>query len=122
MKLADFHKGQIVYIKETVWEEQPIIHKVPVVSVGRKYITVKINPLGTVRFDATNNFRENTKYTTTLSLYLSKEEIEKEIARREKERKLEDALSWPHRLVYKLSDEDLESILKICEKYNNSQL
>lgn len=118
MKLSDFYKGQTVYVKESVYrKKEPIIHQVQVCSVGRKYVTVQFNSWKRVRFDATNNFREDTEYTPNLSIYLSKEEIERETERREKERKVENAFLWQYRMVYKLSDEDLDSILKICEKY-----
>lgn len=119
MKLSDFEKGQIVYVKESVYrQKEPEIHEANVVSVGRKYVTVKTNGWREIKFDASNEFRQVTDYTPTFYLYLSKEDIYKEMERNRKERKLEEYFSYRYRVISKLSDDDLESMLAICEKYD----
>jgi hypothetical protein len=119
MKLSDFKKDQIVYVKESVYrQKEPEIHEANVISVGRKYVTVKMNGWGEIKFDASNDFRQVTDYTPTFYLYLIKEDIHKEMGRNRKERKLEEYFSWRCGMVAKLSDDDLERMLSICEKYD----
>lgn len=119
MTLSDFKKRQIVYVKESVYrQKEPEIHEANVISVGRKYVTVKMNGWREIKFDASDDFRQVTDYTPTFYLYLSKEDIHKEMERNRKERKLEEYFSWQRRMAAKLSDEDLESMLVICEKYD----
>lgn len=119
MKLSDFKKGQIVYVKESVYrQKEPEIHEANVISVGRKYVTVKMNGWREIKFDASNDFRQVTDHTPTFYLYLSKEDIHKEMERNRKKRKLEEYFTYRYRTIDKLSDEDLESMLAICEKYD----
>lgn len=119
MTLSDFKKGQIVYVKEYDFgQKEPTIHEANVVCVGRKYVTVKMNRWREIKFDASNDFRQVTDRTPTFYLYLSKEDIQKEMERKRKERKLEEYFTYRYRVIYELSDDDSEKMLAICEKYD----
>lgn len=115
MKLSDFKKGQTVYIRGGYRKSDVEIREVKVQSVGRKYVTVDY--WGGMRFDATKNFVEVTNYTPNYKLYLSREQIENEILRGEKESKVSSSFRWENRLTEKMSDEDLDKIIEIINKY-----
>ena len=74
MKLSDFQKGQTVYLYGGLRKSDIGIHETTVISVGRKYVTVKF--WGEMKFDATNNFKEVTQYTPHFTIHLTREEIE----------------------------------------------
>ena len=90
MKKEDFKVGQTVWIyligdaargKNT---DEERIEEWEVVSIGRKYLQAKKKNwnYGSVKFDITNNFRHCTNYSPDYKLYLTKEELLKELWRR----------------------------------------
>lgn len=115
MKLSDFQKGQTVYIRGGYRKSDVEIREVKVQSVGRKYVTVDY--WGGMKFDATKNFVEVKNYTPNYKLYLSREQIENEVLRGEKESKVSSSFRWENRLTEKMSDEDFDKIIEIINKY-----
>lgn len=120
MKKEDFRVGQTVYLlrindirRGSTIEER--IREAKVVSVGRKYITVDF--CGPMKFDVTNGFREVTIYSPTYNLYLSKEQIFQELHRQSMEQTVISAFGWPSGIVRKMSQEDLQTVLDIVNKY-----
>lgn len=120
MKKEDFRVGQTVYLlrindirRGSTIEER--IREAKVVSVGRKYITVDF--CWPMKFDVTNGFREVTIYSPTYKLYLSKEQILQELHRRSMEQTVISAFDWSRDIVKKMSQEDLQTVLDIVNKY-----
>lgn len=91
-----------------------------VVSVGRKYIIAR--PKGmkewwNVKFDITNNFRQDTIFTADYELYLAKEDILHDVWRENTRSYIREfATSTIESLNY-LSDEDLLTVSEIFRKY-----
>lgn len=119
MKLSDFHKGQTVYLHGGFDRHDFKIHETTVTSVGRKYVTVRY--LGGIKFDATKDFREVTQYTPHFTLHLTREEIEEQLERSKKREKVEQAFRWENRLCEKMSDDDLDKIIEIINKYQDKK-
>lgn len=115
MKLSDFQKGQTVYLYGGLRKFDIGIHETTVISVGRKYVTVKF--WGEMKFDATNNFKEVTRYSPNFTLHLTREEIEEQLERSNKMEFVEKAFRWEHRLCEKMNDDDLDKIIEIINKY-----
>ena len=120
LKKEDFHKGQTVYIlkttnrrKDSTLEEN--IHEAKVLTVGRRYITT--NWWGRMRFDSEKGFQEDTIYTPSFKLYLSKEQIFKEAERYSIENEVEKLFRWEYGTIRKMTTEDLKAILDIVNKY-----
>lgn len=126
MKKEDFHKGKTVWVyltgnaargKKTTEER---IQEWEVVSVGRKYIIAR--PKGmkewwNVKFDITNNFRQDTIFTADYELYLAKEDILHDVWRENTRSYIREfATSTIESLNY-LSDEDLLTVSEIFRKY-----
>lgn len=89
MDRSDFKKGQEVFLRiiplssasrhiDAKISENMII-PVKVKTVGKKYITVENNWGNDVKFDIEDDFKECTKYSSDYELYLSKEELLREI-------------------------------------------
>lgn len=125
MRKEDFKKGQTVWIyligngargKKTKKER---IKEYEVISIGRKYITVRPKIGGwDVKFEIENDFREVvTSGGTDHLLFLSKEDIDVMLERQEKTRFVQQAFRWENRIYSKLSDEDLDMIVDIARKY-----
>lgn len=119
MKLSDFKKWQTVYLYGGFSRHDFKIHETNVTSVGRKYVTVCY--LGGIKFDATNNFKEVTQYTPNFTLHLTREEIEQKIERSKKQDKVERSFRWEHKLCEKMSDDDLDKIIEIINKYRDGK-
>lgn len=124
MRKEEFKKGQTVWVYlvgnaargKKAKEER--IKEYEVISVGRKYITVRPKIGGwDVKFEIENDFREATSGCTDHLLFLSKEDIEVMLERQEKIRFVEQAFKWENRIYSKLSDEDLDTIVDIARKY-----
>lgn len=118
MKKEDFCKGQTVFLRENdgrlhgkTW-----IVEATVVSVGRRYVTVKVYNQN-VRFDIEDDFRQVTEYNPRYVLYLSKEMIEEEDRRREKDLRFFRLTRESGRIPFVFSEEDLDKVLSILEKY-----
>lgn len=125
MRKEDFKKGQTVWIylignaargKKTKKER---IKEYEVISIGRKYITVRPKIGGwDVKFEIENDFREVvTSGGTDHLLFLSKEDIDVMLERQEKTRFVQQAFRWENRIYSKLSDKDLDMIVDIARKY-----
>ena len=95
------------------------IKEYEVISIGRKYITVRPKIGGwDVKFEIENDFREVvTSGGTDHLLFLSKEDIDVMLERQEKTRFVQQAFRWEKRIYSKLSDEDLDMIVDIARKY-----
>ena len=121
MKKEDFKVGQTVYLLAGRYEEfdcriiERRIKEVKVVTVGRRYITTDF--CGGMRFDMTNDFSQDTPYTPTYRLYLSKEEILKEFKRKDTIREINMQITYDSRLLKRMTDDDLQTILTIIRKY-----
>lgn len=128
MKREDFKKGQTVWLLLTGWRAygrntlEDRIEEYKVVSAGSKYITVK--PKGVehkgaeVKFDVEKKFRQLTTGDPTYILFLSKDDIFKKDKRSDMERIIRKTIILDYGVTLsKMSDEDLEQIVKICEKY-----
>ena len=119
MTKEDFKVGQTVYLlqilnfRNATIEER--IKEVNVLSVGRKYITVDF--WGQMKFDLTNGFREVTRYSPSYKLYLSKEQIFQEFHRYSMEQAVNSAFEWTRSITRKMSQEDLQTVLDIVNKY-----
>lgn len=118
MKKEDFCKGQTVFLRENdgrlhgkTW-----IVKATVVSVGRRYVTVKVYNQN-VRFDIEDDFRQVTEYNPRYVLYLSKEMIEEEDRRNEKNQRFCRLIRESGRIPFVFSEEDLDKVISILEKY-----
>ena len=120
MTKEDFKVGQTAYVLQilnfrngaTVEER---IREVKVLSVGRKYITVDF--WGQMKFDVTKGFVEVTHYSPSYRLYLSKEQIFQEINRYSMEQTVNSAFEWTRSIARKMSQEDLQTVLDIVNKY-----
>ena len=74
-----FNKGQTVYLKTRVhllkcWEKEKIIEG-KIISIGPRYITVRIHVWEDVKFDITDDLREKTDTSPHYELYATKQEI-----------------------------------------------
>lgn len=124
MKKEDFKPGQTVYllpVRFTAFDylriEKQII-ECPVLSVGRKYITV-IGKFGTqIKFDIANDFREVTNYSISYRLFLSKEDIQKDFKRRKMEERISTAFHFPNHVARKMTFDELETVFNIVKKYS----
>lgn len=124
MEKKDFKPGQTVYLlpvrflgfKFDVIERK--ILESTVISVGRKYITVKLPWKVQVKFDMTEDFREATNYTATYKLFLSKEDIKNDCQRRGMEERIKTAFHFPNHLTRKMSFDDLQTVFNIVKKYS----
>lgn len=121
MKKEDFKVGQTVCLLANRYEEfdfhviEKRIKEVKVLTVGRKYITTDF--CGGMRFDITNDFRQDTPYTPTYTLYLSKVDILKEFKRKETIAEINKKIKYDNRLLKRMTDDDLQTILNIIRKY-----
>lgn len=121
MRKQDFTPGQTVYLLEQrfMGYEYRVIEKrikeTKVLSVGRKYITVEY---GKTKFDIANDFREVTSYSITLNLFLSKEDIEKKLNRRQMAQAIKNALYYNAYLSSKMTYEEVQTIYNIVKKYS----
>lgn len=121
MKKEDFKGGQTVFLLDHRWKEfeyyriERRIREVKVLTVGRRYITTDF--CGGMRFDITNEFRQDTPYTPTYSLYLSKEDILKEFKRKETIKEIQEKTKHGGGILKQMSDDDLQAILTIIRKY-----
>ena len=122
MKKEDFKKGQTVYlvpVKFMAFDylrvEKQII-ETTVLSVGRKYM--KVNYGGGICFDINNDFREVTNYSFSYRLFLSKEDIQKELQRRKMEVRLQTAFHFPAHVERKMTFEELQTVFNIVNKYS----
>lgn len=118
MKKENFCKGKTVFLRENdgrlhgkTW-----IVEATVASVGRRYVTVKVYNQN-VRFDIEDDFRQVTEYNPRYVLYLSKEMIEEEDRRRKKDLRFFRLTRESGRIPFVLSEEDLDKVLSILEKY-----
>ena len=117
MKKSDFTKGQTVWLKYVGNRRGEVeISERTVKSIGSKYITVSLNRYKDVKFEIENNFIEHTDYRIQYSLYLSREDIEKENELRER-RDYVRRVFRSEQLEFKLSEEDLNIICEIAKKY-----
>lgn len=119
MNREDFQKGQTVFIRESpaYRSGDTRIIETKVKSVGRKYVTVEYMD---TRFRIEENFRQDTIYSPRLHLYLSREEIEREIARNELERSVASVLFGNLGLLGRMSTKDLQTIFSIANKYTEA--
>lgn len=121
MQKEDFKVGQTVYLLELRFTEfdyhriERRIREVKVLCVGRKYITVDY--CGGIRFDMTNEFREVTDYSPTYSLYLSKEEIQRELKRKATINEINTKIIYNNSLLRRMTDDELQTMLTIIRKY-----
>lgn len=121
MKKEDFKVGQTVCLLSNRYSEfefhviEKRIMEVKVLTVGRKYITVDY--CGGMRFDITNDFRQDAPYTPTYTLYLSKVDILKEFKRKETIAEIHKKIKYDNRLLKRMTDDDLKTILNIIRKY-----
>lgn len=126
MKKEDFHKGQIVWVylignaARGLKTTDERIKEWEVVTVGRKYITVR--PKGGLgweqKFDIENDFRH--VYTFGCSdyeLHLTKEEIYKQVERVERIEYIERFCNWSRRNLNRMNDEDLQTVEEIFKRY-----
>ena len=122
MKKEDFKVGQTVYLLGQRFAEfdyhriERRIKEVKVLTVGRRYITTDF--CGGMRFDITNEFRQDTPYTPTYSLYLSKEDIQREFKRKEIIKEVQEKMKHCGGLLKRMTEEDLQTMLNIIRKYN----
>ena len=120
MKKEDFKPGQTVYllpVRMMKWEYLRIekqIRETKVVSVGRKYITVECS---NIKFDITNDFREVTNFCIEYKLFLSKEDIQRDIKRRKMEEQVVNALYYHRHVTGKMTFDELETVHNIVKKY-----
>ena len=123
MRKADFKKGQTVYllpIRYVGYEYHRIeglIKEAKVTTVGRQYLTAEYYGRP-IRFDIFHDFREVNNCTPNYRLYLSKEDIRKEIKRKEEKKLIYDSFKW-HGILDRMSDEDVQIILDIVRKYKH---
>lgn len=128
MKREDFKKGQTVWLLLTGWRVrkgdtiEDRIKEYKVVSVGTKYITVipkGVDDKGAeVKFEVEKKFRQLTTGDPNYILFLSKDDIFKKDKRSDMERIIRKTIILDYGVTLsKMSDEDLEQIVKICEKY-----
>ena len=118
MTKDDFKVGQTVYVlqilnfrKDLTTEER--IKEAKVLSVGRKYITVDF--WGSTKFDSTKNFKEKTQYSPSYALYLSKDQIFREL---HKEQMIKAVYSdFNFSLLREMQPEDLQVVFDIVNKY-----
>lgn len=121
MKKEDFKVGQTVYLLDHRWKEfeyhiiERRIKEVKVLTVGRRYITTDF--CGGMRFDITNEFRQDTQYTPTYSLYLSKEDIQREFKKKKAIKEIQEKITYGGGLLKRMTEEDLKTILTIIRKY-----
>lgn len=121
MKKEDFKPGQTVYlipVRMMKWDYLRIekqIRETKVVSVGRKYITVEY---ANIKFDIANDFREVTQYAIEYKLYLSKEDIQKDLKRRQMEERISTAFHFPNHVARKMTFDELETVFNIVKKYS----
>ena len=122
MKKEDFKVGQTVYLLAIEYERfeyrviERRIKEVTVLTVGKKYITVKFGG-GGMRFDMTNEFREVTDYSPTYRLYLSKGDIQREFNRKETIKEIHEKIKYGGGLLKRMTEEDIQTILTIIRKY-----
>lgn len=120
MKKEDFKPGQTVYlipVRMMNWEYLRIekqIRETKVVSIGRKYITVEYS---NIKFDITNGFREVTNFAIAYKLYLSKEDIQRDLKRRKMEEQIVNALYYHRHVTGKMTFDELETVHNIVKKY-----
>lgn len=123
MNREDFKVDQTVYILlignaavRKTDEERVIEGKV--VSVGRKYLTVKAD-YREIKFDITDDFEEKSSYGgRDYELHLSEEEIFYKLRKNEMVEYIKDvAVEWGNKTLKKLSDEELSTIYNILKKY-----
>lgn len=121
MKKEDFKVGQTVYLLACRYVEfdylriERRIKEVKVLTVGRRYITIDF--AAGMRFDMYNDFREDTPYTPTYKLYLSKEDILKDSKRKANIKEISTKITYDNRLLKRMTEEDLQTILTIIRKY-----
>lgn len=121
MKKEDFKPGQTVYllpVKFMAYDylrvEKRII-ETTVLSVGRKYITVKY--CGGIRFDINNDFREVTNYSIDYKLFLSKEDIKEDFKRKQMEERISTAFHFPNNITRKMTFDELQTVFGIVKKH-----
>ena len=107
----------LLRISERKRNPEDNIIEAKVLSVGRKYLTVM--HLGEIKFDMKKDFRQVTVYAPEYRLYLTKEEVLKEIDRDKKRKEITQECSWRGNVVEKMTDEELETIYKIVRKYKS---
>lgn len=121
MKKEDFKVGQTVYLLAIEYERfefhriERRIKEVTVRTIGKKYITVSFG--SGMRFDMTNDFREDTAYSPTYRLYLSVEDIQKAFKRKETIQEIREKVRFGGGIFERMTDDDLQDILKIIRKY-----
>lgn len=129
MRKEDFYKGQTVWVyltgnaargKKTTEER---IQEWEVISVGRKYITAR--PKGRIgaycdeKFEIENNFHHVYTYgSANYVLYLSKEDILKDVWRSQIREYIRRCARWESPITGMMSDEDLQTVLEIFRKYD----
>ena len=120
MKKEDFTAGQTVYLMDRRFLEfdyrriEGRIREVKVLTVGRKYITTDF--LGGMRFDITNEFRQDTPYSPTYNLYLSREDILNEFKRKETMKEIQENIRHGG-VLKRMTYDDLQAIMNIIRKY-----
>ena len=123
MRKADFKKGQTVYLLPVRFvgyeyhRIEGLIREATVLTVGRQYLTVEYHGRP-IRFDIFHDFREVNGFTPNYLLYLSKEDIRKEIKRKEEKKFICDSFKW-RGILDRMSDEDVQTILDIVRKYKH---
>ena len=123
MRKADFKKGQTVYLLPLRFAGyeyhriEGLIKEAKVLTVGYQYLTVELHGRQ-IRFHMTGNFNEVNNYSPTYRLYLSKEDIRKEIKRKEDKKLICTSFKWMG-ILDRMEDDDLQTILDIINKYKH---
>lgn len=131
MTLKDFKVGQEVYLLvrpssnagRKIAEGSPItayIQKAYVVTVGRRYITLTRNPPygRQQKFDAINNFKEVTEYSSDYEgLFLNAEDIYNYLNKEKVWDEIRTLICNCYKSPSELSLTDVQEIRKILSKY-----
>lgn len=123
MRKADFKKGQTVYLLPLRFAGyeyhriEGLIKEAKVETVGRQYLTVEYYGRP-IRFDLFRDFIEVTNCSPNYRLYLSKEDIRKEIERKAEKKLICDSFKWTG-ILDRMSDEDVQTIVDIVHKYKH---
>lgn len=121
MKKNDFQIGQKVFLRNIEMRRgQKLIVECSVKAIGRRYITVASH-LGEKKFDMSENFKEVTIYSPSWALYLSEEEIKKDIKRQESKKEVAVAFRWDSKIWRKLTEQDLMKIPDIVHKHETEK-
>lgn len=124
MKKEDFTKGQKVYlylvgnsVRYAKTKEDRIV-EAEVISVGRKYITVRRMHYD-IRFDINNNFRHVYEYGgADYILFLTKQDIYAMLERKEKLTYIKNFFRTENSGMHdKLSRDELNTIVDILSQY-----